>query len=323
MAHCLVTGGAGFIGSHVTERLLAAGHDVTVFDNFSTGRESNLAAVAGHPKLRLISGSITDQLLLTDAVRGTDTIYHLAAAVGVKLVAENPVHTIETNIYPTELLLRLAVQGGQQFFLASTSEVYGKNAKEVWTEEDDIHLGPTSRPRWAYGCSKAIDEFLALAYHRKYGLKAVIGRFFNVVGPRQVGNYGMVVPRFVDQALSGGPVQVYDDGSQVRCFAHVREVVDCVIGLMESGRGDGRIFNIGSDQPISIRELAEEVIRRTDPGVSIKYLPYSAAYGDDFEDVRRRVPCIDRLHETLGRKPTMTLGEILDDIVRWKRGEAS
>jgi len=322
MAHCLVTGGAGFIGSHLTETLLAAGHEVTVLDNFSTGRETNLAGVASHPRLRLISGSITDHLLLTDAVRGTDVIYHLAAAVGVKLVAENPVHTIETNIYPTELLLRLAVQGGQRFFLASTSEVYGKNAKEVWTEEDDIHLGPTSRPRWAYGCSKAIDEFLALAYHRKYGLKVVIGRFFNVVGPRQVGNYGMVVPRFVDQALAGGPLQVYDDGSQIRCFAHVQEVVDCVVALTESGRGDGRIFNIGSDQPISIRDLAGEVIRRTNPGVSIEYLPYSQAYGDDFEDVRRRVPCVDRLHDTLGRKPSMTLGEILDDIVRWKRSRA-
>ena len=321
MAHCLVTGGAGFIGSHVTETLLAAGHDVTVLDNFSTGREDNLRAVAGHPRLRLISGSITDQLLLTDAVRGTDVIYHLAAAVGVKLVAENPVHTIETNIYPTELLLRLAVQGGQKFFLASTSEVYGKNAKEVWNEEDDIHLGPTSRPRWAYGCSKAIDAFLALAYHRKYTLKVVIGRFFNVVGPRQVGNYGMVIPRFVDQALAGGPLQVYDDGSQVRCFAHVREVVDCVVGLTESGQGDGRIFNIGSDQPISIRDLASEVIRRANPGVSIQYLPYSQAYGDDFEDVRRRVPCVDRLHDTLGRKPVMPLGEILDDIIRWKRSK--
>lgn len=321
MAHCLVTGGAGFIGSHVTETLLAAGHDVTVLDNFSTGREDNLRAVSGHPRLRLISGSITDQLLLTDAVRGTDVIYHLAAAVGVKLVAENPVHTIETNIYPTELLLRLAVQGGQKFFLASTSEVYGKNAKEVWNEEDDIHLGPTSRPRWAYGCSKAIDEFLALAYHRKYNLKVVIGRFFNVVGPRQVGNYGMVIPRFVDQALAGGPLQVYDDGSQVRCFAHVREVVDCVVGLTESGQGDGRIFNIGSDQPISIRDLASEVIRRANPGVSIQYLPYSQAYGDDFEDVRRRVPCVDRLHDTLGRKPVMPLGEILDDIIRWKRSK--
>lgn len=321
MAHCLVTGGAGFIGSHVTETLLAAGHHVTVLDNFSTGREDNLRAVTGHPRLRLISGSITDQLLLTDAVRGTDVIYHLAAAVGVKLVAENPVHTIETNIYPTELLLRLAVQGGQKFFLASTSEVYGKNAKEVWNEEDDIHLGPTSRPRWAYGCSKAIDEFLALAYHRKYNLKVVIGRFFNVVGPRQVGNYGMVIPRFVDQALAGGPLQVYDDGSQVRCFAHVREVVDCVVGLTESGQGDGRIFNIGSDQPISIRDLASEVIRRANPGVSIQYLPYSQAYGDDFEDVRRRVPCVDRLHDTLGRKPVMPLGEILDDIIRWKRSK--
>ena len=319
MPHCLVTGGAGFIGSHLVERLLAAGHQVTVLDNLSTGRSENLQAVADHKRLRIISGSITDQPLLTDAVRGTDVIYHLAAAVGVKLVAENPVHTIETNIYPTELLLRLAVQGGQRFFLASTSEVYGKNAKEIWTEEDDIHLGPTSRPRWAYGCSKAIDEFLALAYHRKYDLQVVIGRFFNVVGPRQVGNYGMVVPRFVDQALSGGPVQVYDDGSQVRCFAHVSEVVDSVIALTESPAGPGRIFNIGGDQPVSIRELAEEVIRRTDPSVSIRYLPYSQAYGDDFEDVRRRVPCVDRLAETIGRKPGMTLGAILDDIIRWKR----
>jgi UDP-glucose 4-epimerase len=323
MSHCLVTGGAGFIGSHLTESLLAQGHQVTVLDNLSTGREENLRAVASHPRLRVISGSITDHLLLTDAVRGTDVIYHLAAAVGVKLVAENPVHTIETNIYPTELLLRLAVQGGQRFFLASTSEVYGKNAKEVWNEEDDIHLGPTSRPRWAYGCSKAIDEFLALAYHRKYGLKAVIGRFFNVVGPRQVGNYGMVVPRFVDQALSGGPVQVYDDGSQVRCFAHVDEVVDCVVGLTDSPKGEGNIFNIGSDFPISIQDLAKEVIQRTDPSVSIQYLPYAQAYGDDFEDVRRRVPCVDKLHTALGRKPTMTLGAILDDIIRWKREQLS
>ncbi|MEW4528737.1 NAD-dependent epimerase/dehydratase family protein [Maioricimonas sp. JC845] len=316
---CLVTGGAGFIGSHLTERLLALGHHVTVLDNLSTGQRNNLAAIEGHERLSIMVGSITDQLFLSEAVRDVDAIYHLAAAVGVKLVADDPVLTIETNIFPTEWLLRLAVQRGQRFFLASTSEVYGKNPKEQWTEEDDLHLGPTSRPRWAYGCSKAIDEFLALAYHRKYNLPVVVGRFFNVVGPRQVGNYGMVVPRFVDQALDGGPLHVYDDGSQVRCFAHVREVVDCIIGLVETDSAAGGIYNIGSDQPVSIRELAEAVIERVDPSIAIDYTPYSVAYGNDFEDVRRRVPDVSRLEETIGRRPRMTLGEILDDVIRWKR----
>jgi UDP-glucose 4-epimerase len=319
MAKCLVTGGAGFIGSHVTEYLLEAGHEVVVLDNLSTGREGNLKAVADHPQLTYRSGSITDPVLLAELVPGVDVIYHLAAAVGVKLVADDPVRTIETNIYPTELLLRLAVQGGQRFFLASTSEVFGKNAKDRWNEEDDLVLGPTSRPRWAYGCSKAIDEFLALAYYRKYGLKVVVGRFFNVVGPRQVGHYGMVIPRFVDRALDGKPVTVYDDGGQVRCFAHVKEVVDCVVGLMQLPDAEGRVFNIGGDQPVSVKELAEQVIERVNPAIPIEYIPYSEAYGDDFEDVRRRVPDLTRLQETLGRRPNMSLGEILDDIIRWKR----
>lgn len=319
MAHCLVTGGAGFIGSHLTERLLAAGHQVRVVDDFSTGRRENLSAVSDHPQLTCITGSITDQVLLTEAVRGVDVIYHLAAAVGVKLVAEDPVRTIETNIYPTEWLLRLATQSNCRFFLASTSEVYGKNPEERWTEEADLHFGPTSRPRWAYGCSKAIDEFLALAYHRKYQLPVVIGRFFNVVGPRQVGNYGMVIPRFVDQALAGGPVVVYDDGGQVRCFAHVREIVDCVIQLTESDRATGGIFNIGSDQDVSIRQLAEEIIRRIDPAIPIRHVDYQEAYGQDFEDVRRRVPDVSRLFTAIGSKPAMPLGAILDDIIAWKR----
>ena len=320
MPHCLVTGGAGFIGSHLTERLLELGHEVTVLDDLSTGARDNLRAVESHPRLRIRVGSITDRVLLADVLPGTDVIYHLAAAVGVKLVAEDPVRTIETNIYPTELILQLAAQGGQRFFLASTSEVFGKNPRESWTEEDDLHLGPTSRPRWAYGCSKAIDEFLALAYARKYGLHVVIGRFFNVVGPRQVGHYGMVIPRFVERALAGEPVVVYDDGGQVRCFAHVREVVESVIRLMEAPAAAGRVFNIGSDQPVSIRELAEEVTRRVDPAVPIEHLPYRDAYGEDFEDVRRRVPNLTRLEETIGSKPRMSLGEILDDIIRWKRG---
>jgi UDP-glucose 4-epimerase len=319
MSHCLVTGGAGFIGSHLTEYLLERGHTVSVLDDLSTGREENLAAVAGHPRLQIRKGSITDPVLLAEAVRGTEMIFHLAAAVGVRLVADDPVRTIETNIYPTEVLLRLAAQGRQKFFLASTSEVFGKNPKERWTEEDDLHLGATSHPRWAYGCSKAIDEFLALAYHRKFGLEVVIGRFFNVVGPRQVGHYGMVIPRFVDQALAGGPVVVYDDGEQVRCFAHVREVVEAVSRLMETPAALGRVFNVGSDQPISIRQLALEVVRRVDPRVSLKFLPYAEAYGGDFEDVRRRVPDLTQLEKTLGFKPSLPLGEILDDIIRHKK----
>lgn len=321
MARCLVTGGAGFIGSHLTERLLELGHEVVVLDNLSTGRSENLDQVKDHPRLTIRNGSITDPVLLGEATVGVDVIYHLAAAVGVKLVADDPVRTIETNIYPTEVLLRSAAAAKQRVFLASTSEVYGKNPKERWTEEDDLHFGPTSRPRWAYGCSKAIDEFLALAYHRKFGLPVVIGRFFNVVGPRQVGHYGMVIPRFVEQALKGGPVVVYDDGEQVRCFAHVKEVVNSIIRLVETPAAHGSVYNIGSDSPVSIRELAHEIIQRTDPAIQVEYLAYRDAYGDDFEDVRRRVPDVSRLASTIGYTPSMTLGQILDDIIRWKRDQ--
>jgi UDP-glucose 4-epimerase len=301
--------------------LLGLGHEVIVLDNMSTGRQENLRQVANHPKLSVCNGSITDPILLSETMVGVDVIYHMAAAVGVKLVADDPVRTIETNIYPTEVLLRTAAVAKQRVFLASTSEVYGKNPKERWTEEEDLQFGPTSRPRWAYGCSKAIDEFLALAYYRKFGLPIVIGRFFNVVGPRQVGHYGMVIPRFVDQALKGGPVVVYDDGEQVRCFAHVKEVVNSIIALVDTPAAHGRVYNIGSDAPISIRDLANEVIRRVDPKIAIQYVAYRDAYGDDFEDVRRRVPDVSRLEATIGYKPSMTLGEILDDIIRWKRGQ--
>ena len=320
MAKCLVTGGAGFIGSHLTEHLLEEGHKVVVLDNLSTGREANLDAVRAHTRLQIRVGSITDSVALADVVHGVDTIYHLAAAVGVKLVADDPVRTIETNIYPTDELLRIAVQGSvQKFFLASTSEVYGKHPGEAWVEDDDLHLGPTSRPRWAYGCSKAIDEFLALAYHRKYGLGVTVGRFFNVVGPRQVGNYGMVVPRFVEAALNGGPVTVYDDGSQIRCFGHVQEVVRCVEKLVNTDAADGQVFNIGGDEPISMLDLARAVVSRIDPSVEIRFVPYSTAYGHDFEDVQRRVPDTSRLQSVIDLRPSMSLEEILDDVIAWKR----
>ncbi len=315
MSRCLVTGGAGFIGSHLTARLLDDGHEVVVLDDLSTGRRENRAPLAGRSGLTFRSGSITDPLAVAEAVRGTEVIYHLAAAVGVKLVADDPVRTIETNIYPTDQLLRAAVQGGQKFFLASTSEVFGKNPKERWTEEDDLVFGPTSRPRWAYGCSKAIDEFLALAFHQQMGLPVVVGRFFNVVGPRQIGDYGMVVPRFVRRALAGEPLVVYDDGRQERCFAHVREVVDCVVRLMETPAAAGQVFNIGGDEPVSIRRLAEEVVRRTGGDAPIVFQPYHEAYGHRFEDVRRRVPDLTRLERTIGTKPSLPLGDILDDII--------
>jgi UDP-glucose 4-epimerase len=321
MACCLVTGGAGFIGSHLTGRLLEAGHDVVVLDNLSTGRKSNLDDLREHPRLRFISGSITDPLAVAEAARGTDAIYHLAAAVGVKLVADDPVRTIETNIYPTDQLLRLAVQGNVKFFLASTSEVFGKNPKERWNEDDDLQFGPTSRPRWAYGASKAIDEFLALAYHQQYDLPVVIGRFFNVVGPRQIGDYGMVIPRFIGQALRGEPLVVYDDGLQERCFAHVSEVVDCIIALMETPAAAGQVFNIGGDEPISMRRLAEEIITRTNSPSTIVFRRYDEAYGHRFEDVRRRVPDVSRLERTIGRKPTMPLTAILDDIIETTRAD--
>lgn len=322
MSRCLVTGGAGFIGGYVVEYLLNQGHKVTVLDNLSTGRSENLASVNHHPNLNVRTGSITDPVLLAEVMQEQDEIYHLAAAVGVKLVADDPVRTIETNIYPTELLLRLAVQGKQKFFLASTSEVYGKNdEQERWDEEGDLHFGPTSKPRWAYGCSKAIDEFLALAYHEKFGLPVVIGRFFNVVGPRQVGNYGMVIPRFVEAALRGEDLTVYDDGAQIRCFAHVSEVVRSVIGLMEQKSLTHRLYNIGSDESVTIRELAQKVIDLVNPELKIRYVPYQEAYGKNFEDIRRRVPDVSRLEKTLGFKPKMTLDEILKDIIRWKKAE--
>lgn len=320
MAKCLVTGGAGFIGSYLTELLLSQGHEVVVLDDLSTGRATNLDGVVDHPNLTIKTGSITDSVLLGEVVHGIEVIYHLAAAVGVKLVADDPLRTIETNIYPTEQLLRFAAQGNvKKFFLASTSEVYGKHPGDAWVEDDDLHLGPTSRPRWAYGCSKAIDEFLALAYFNKYGLGVTIGRFFNVVGPRQVGNYGMVVPRFVESALKGGPITIYDDGSQVRCFGHVNEVVRCVNALVETDSAAGRVFNIGSNQAISILDLAKLIISKVNPSIELKFVPYSDAYGDDFEDVQRRVPNTDRLLETIGQRPTMTLDQILDDIIAWKR----
>jgi UDP-glucose 4-epimerase len=297
---------------------------VTVLDDESTGAGENIRGMLGRPEFCYLRGTATDRDMLAQALEGVQEVYHLAAAVGVQLIASDPIRTIETNVYATELLLQLLRRRqteGQvvKLFLASTSEVYGKNPKPRWTEDDDLVYGPTTRARWSYGASKAIDEFLALAYGRQFGLPVVIGRFFNVVGPRQTGRYGMVLPRFVDAALAGGPLVVHDDGRQVRCFAHVADVVQAVLALMDAPAAVGGIFNIGSDQPVSILDLARRVAAAVDPGVPITFQSYADAYSTDFEDVRARVPDLGRLRATIDYRPRQALDEIIRELVDLKR----
>ncbi|NIP85938.1 MAG: NAD-dependent epimerase/dehydratase family protein [Planctomycetales bacterium] len=320
----LVTGGAGFIGSYLTEALLKRGQRVIAVDNESTGDWSNLSEVADHRQLTQVTGSVTDAGLMRELIWQADVIYHLAAAVGVQLIANAPIETIETNIYPTELLFSELLQrwkGGAKVkcFLASSSEVYGKNPKETWHEEDDLVFGPTHLARWSYGASKAIDEFLALAYWRQYQLPVVVGRFFNVVGPRQTGRYGMVLPRFVQAALEGGPLIVHDDGQQQRCFAHVHDVVTGVLNLIDTDAALGKVFNIGSDQPVTILELARRVAAAVAPSPEIVFQSYADAYSEDFEDVRRRVPCLDRVRQTIDFRIGYSLEQIIEEVVQWQQ----
>ncbi len=320
VAKILVTGGAGFIGSHLTETLLERGDDVVVVDDESTGSAANLAAVRNHARLTYIRDTIANEKLVREVIAEIDEVYHLAAAVGVALIARQPIQTIERNIYPTQLILGALCQRAQQgdtvkMFLASSSEVYGKNPKPVWNEEDDLVWGTTTRARWSYGASKAIDEFLALAYWRQFHLPIVIGRFFNVVGPRQSGAYGMVLPRFVDAAVSAQPLVVHDDGRQVRCFAHVQDVVSAVLALMQQPTACGRVFNIGSDQPISILDLAHKVIEVSQSTSVVEFQSYAAAYDEDFEDIRRRVPDLSRLRNTIAFRPKYDLDAVIRQLV--------
>jgi UDP-glucose 4-epimerase len=321
-----VTGGAGFIGSHLTEALLAGGYQVTIVDDESTGSFNNLATMRGHDRLTVVSGDVTDRALVRSLVVDVDEVYHLAASVGVQRIADSPIESIERNIAPVELLLSELAEkqrAGQatKFFLASSSEVYGKNPKSTWTEEDDIVLGPTTHMRWSYGASKAIDEFLALAYHRQHGLPVVVGRFFNVVGPRQTGRYGMVLPRFVDRAIAGQSPVVHDDGRQVRCFAHVADVCRMVVALVAQPAAIGQVFNIGSDVPVSILELAQRVLSVVDPSLGVEFQSYRDAYSDDFEDVRRRVPDLTKLRKTIDVGPQQDLNAVIRDVLAWKRGD--
>lgn len=324
--HALVTGGAGFIGSHLTELLLDQGRHVIVVDDESTGSRRNLAAVDGHERLSIIFGDVTDPVLLKEVVARADEVYHLAASVGVQRIVDSPIESIERNIAPVERLLAALAEkhhAGRptRTFLASSSEVYGKNPKATWDEDDDIVLGPTRHVRWSYGAAKAIDEFLALAYHRQHGMPIVVGRFFNVVGPRQTGRYGMVLPRFVERALDGLPPIVHDTGAQVRCFAHVKDVCRMVVALMAEPRAMGEVFNIGSDVPVSMLELASHVLAEVDPTLSVEFQSYRDAYCGDFQDVRRRVPDLTKLRRTIDVVPQYDLAAIIRDVVAWKKAE--
>jgi UDP-glucose 4-epimerase len=320
MLTSLVTGGAGFIGSHLVEALLAKGRRVIVLDDLSTGSLANLERVQANPRLRVIVDSVTNAACLGALLDEADEVFHLAAVVGVQLVLEKPERTVTTNVGPMEALLRHLSARPKPLFLASTSEVYGKNPKIPLAEDDDLVFGTTTRGRWVYACSKAVDEYLALAQHQRTSLPVVIGRFFNVVGPRQVGRYGMVLPRFVDQALKGGPLLVHDDGRQVRCFAHVADVVDAVLKLMACPAASGRVFNLGSDVPTTIRELAETVTRLIDPKLAIEHVPYEQAFSAGFEDIRCRIPDLTRVSETIDYRPRHGLEDIVREVIAWKRG---
>jgi UDP-glucose 4-epimerase len=315
----LVTGGAGFIGSHLTEALLEAGHEVVVLDDLSTGRLANLAAVDAHPRLELAEGSVTDESFVRKLMAGADVVYHLAAAVGVRLILDRPVGTIETNIVGTETILRAAREGRPRVVLASTSEVYGKNDRVPLSEDDDRVLGPTTKSRWSYACSKAIDEFLALAYYHEHGVPVTILRFFNTIGPRQTGRYGMVVPRFVRQALDGGPITVYGDGQQSRCFTDVEDTVRATIALSLAPAAVGEVFNVGNTHELTIEALAERVRGLVQSGASIVRVPYDEAYQPGFEDLRRRVPDIRKAERVAGHRPRVPLDETLTRVIAYLR----
>ncbi|MBP7866654.1 MAG: GDP-mannose 4,6-dehydratase [Acidobacteria bacterium] len=311
----LITGGAGFIGSHLAEALLDAGDDVTALDNLSTGSVENVAHLEGNPRFRLVVGDVQDRFLTDKLMERCDRVYHLAAAVGVELIVKKPWETLATNIRGTEVVLEMACRYRKKVLITSTSEIYGKNTNIPLGEEDDRILGSPLKSRWAYSTSKAVDEMLAYYYWKDRQLPAVIVRLFNTVGPRQTGAYGMVIPRFVGQALRDEPITVYGDGSQTRCFLHVRDCVSALRALMEQPRALGEVHNVGSEEEVSIARLAERVIARTGSRSVLTYLSYSQAYEEGFEDMQRRVPDTTKIRNLIGFRPSRTLDDILDDVI--------
>ena len=311
----LITGGAGFIGSHLAEALLERGDEVYVLDDLSTGSIDNIEHLKGAKGFRYTIDTVMNEPSTAEQVDRVDVVVHLAAAVGVRLIVESPVHTIETNVHGTETVLKLANKKKKRVLLASTSEVYGKSVEFPFREDSDLVMGPTTKRRWSYACSKAIDEFLALAYYKEKKLPVTVVRLFNTVGPRQTGRYGMVIPNFVRQALAGAPITVHGDGSQRRCFTDVSDVVRALLGLIDNPGAVGEVFNVGSQQEISILELANKVKAKTKSASEIVFVPYEKAYEEGFEDMPRRIPDTSKIEKLIGYRPTVSLERILERVI--------
>jgi UDP-glucose 4-epimerase len=316
----LLTGGAGFVGSHLADALLSLGDHVTVIDDLSTGSMDNIAHLKGRPGFEYVIDTIMNESLTAELIDRADVVFHLAAAVGVKLIVEAPVRTIETNVHGTEVVLKHGAKKGKLTVIFSTSEVYGKSVSVPFSEDADLVMGPTSKHRWAYACSKAIDEFLALAYYKERSLPVVVARLFNTVGPRQTGRYGMVIPNFVRQALAGEPITVHGDGTQTRSFTYVGDVVSGLIALAREPRAVGQVFNIGNPEEISILDLAKRVRKAAGSSSEIVLIPYDQAYEAGFEDMPRRVPDISKIRALVGYAPTLALDEILLRVIEEQRG---
>ncbi|MDQ7827800.1 MAG: GDP-mannose 4,6-dehydratase [Armatimonadota bacterium] len=319
MPHALITGGAGFIGSHLAETLLADSWTVEIIDDLSTGSIANIAHLREHPGFSYVLDTVMNRSLMMELVDKADAVFHLAAAVGVRLIVEEPVRTIETNIKATELVLGLCARKQKRVLLSSTSEVYGKLDRPRFGEEDDLVLGPTSRSRWCYAASKIIDEFLAQAYFKTKALPVIVVRLFNTIGPRQTGQYGMVVPRFVRQALAGQPITVYGDGTQRRSFAWVGDVANAMVALIRSPDAVGQVFNVGHTKEISILELARLIKELAGSRSEIVFVPYDEAYEEGFEDMPRRLPDLTKIQRTIGYEPSMDLPEMLERIIAYHR----
>lgn len=309
--HILVTGGAGFIGSHLVERLLAEGKRVVVVDDLSTGSRDNLAGFRDHPALRLVVSTVSGCAELKALVAGAESVFHLAAAVGVELVVKYPLRVLETNLHETEVLLEAACESGTPTLVASTSEVYGKSLNEVFTEDDDLLIGPPRFSRWGYACTKLMDEFMAMACAKEKGLPVIVARLFNCVGPRQTGRYGMVLPRFIAAARANQPLKVYGDGLQTRCFCYVKDTVEALHRLQETPGARGEVFNVGSTEEVTILQLAEHVIRLLDSQSEIEFVPYEAVFASGFEDMRHRRPRLEKLERTIGFRPRTKLDQII------------
>ena len=310
----LITGGAGFVGSHLADKLIGEGHEITVIDDLSTGRYSNVEHLEGKENFRLIIDTVLNAKLMEELIRETDRVFHMASAVGVKLIMERPVQTIETIFRGTDVVLAFCSRYRKRVLIPSTSEVYGKGASVPFKEDDDLLTGATDKHRWAYACAKTLDEFLALAHWKETRLPVAVVRLFNTVGPRQTGQYGMVVPRFVQSALKNEPIPVHGDGNQARCFGHVLDVVEGLVKTLETPACFGQVINLGNNQETTIKQLAEKAINMTGSKSEIRFIPYEEAYGEGFEDMRRRVPSLEKANRLIGYQPTRTLEDIINDV---------